>query len=187
MDDSDNTILVESSVSLGSHQPMVVQSYQGNTVTMSAEAAKQRAIAILVAIAYADTEAAIFTTMAGLSTGKGFKQPAQKDLRMAAQFVQIMRSSRSAFPPGISAIFGYKARKPLVILEWDDVKIQLELHTALHHANALLQASEAAQTDSFLYQFASSQLGLEHEEIQVLVKEFMLHRERTRVEATFES
>jgi len=56
---------VESSVSSGSYQPMVIQTYGDNTVSMSAESARARAIAIFQAIAYADSLAIIFKTLVG--------------------------------------------------------------------------------------------------------------------------
>jgi hypothetical protein len=163
----DKTLLVESSVSSGSYQPIVVQTYGDNVVTMSAEAAKIRAIAILQAIAYADSEAVFFKTLTGLSSSKGFGKIPPKDLKMAVTMLQMIRDNRQDLPTGISAIFGFNTQKPLVVLEWDDVKIQMELDTALHHASCLLEAAEAAQSDSFLYQFVTSNFDVEHEEVAV--------------------
>jgi hypothetical protein len=178
---------VESSVSSGSYQPMVIQVYGDNVVTMSAEAAKIRAIAILQAIAYADSEAVLFKTLTGLSSSKGFGKIPPKDLKMAVTMLQMIRDNRQKLPAGISAIFGFNTQKPLVVLEWDEVKIQMEVDTALHHASCLLEASEAAQSDSFLYQFVTSNFDVEHEEVVVLMKDFALHRQRTRLESVIES
>lgn len=82
---------VESSVSSGSYQPIVVQTYGDNIVTMSAESAKTRAIAILQAIAYADSESVLFKTLTGLSSNKGFGKIPPKDLKMAVSLLQLNR------------------------------------------------------------------------------------------------
>jgi hypothetical protein len=184
---SDEKILhVESSVSSGSYQPIVIQTYGDNTVTMSAESAKARAIAILQAIAYADSEAVLFKTLTGLSPNKGFGKIPPKDIKMAAAMLQMTRENRQQLPAGISAIFGFNTQKPLVVLEWDDIKIQMEIDTALHHATCLLESAEAAQSDSFLYQFVTSNFDCEYEEVAVLMKDFALHRQRTRLESVIE-
>lgn len=171
---------VESSVSSGSYQPIVIQTYGDNVVTMSTEAAKTRAIA------YADSEAVLFKTLTGLSASKGFGKIPPKDLKMAVAMLQMTRDNRQQLPSGISAIFGFNTQKPLVVLEWDDIKIQMEVDTALHHAICLLEASEAAQSDSFLYQFVTSNFKVEYEEVAVLMKNFALHRQRTRLESVIE-
>jgi hypothetical protein len=174
---------VESSVSPGSYQPIVVQTYGDNTVTMSTETAKKRAIAILQAIAYADSEAVVFKTLTGLSSTKGFGKVPPKDLKVGTQLLQIIRDNRQKLPQGISAIFGYNTRQPLVVLEWDDVKIQISLDTALHHATCLLEAAEAAQSDSFLYQFCINNFDCSFEQVAILIQEFALNRRRTQLEA----
>lgn len=178
-------ILVESSVSPGSFQPVVIQTYGKNVITFSAEVAKQRAIAILQAIAYADSEGVIFKTLGGLSA-KGFGKPRQKDLEMATQLVRVIRENRNPLPQGVNAIFGFKTQQPLIDLEWDDIKISLRLDEALHHATVLLEAAEAAQSDSFLYQFVTANFEVDYEQIKSLVQEFALHRQRTRLESVME-
>jgi len=94
----------------------------------------------------------------------------------------MLRENRQQLPKEIHAIFGVNSQKPLIVLEWDDVKIQMHIDTALHHATCLLEASSSAQTDSFLYQFLSSNFQLEVEQIEGLIKEFSLHRARLRLE-----
>jgi hypothetical protein len=174
-------IRVKSSVSPGNYQPVVVQTYGDNVVTMSAEVARDRAIAIFQAIAYADSEGVIFKTFAP-AIAKGFGKPS-KDMQVVLDMVRLIRQNRHPLPQGINAIFGFNTQQPLVDLEWDDIKISLRLDEALHHATCLLEVAEAAQSDSFLYQFCINNFDCSFEQVAILIQEFALHRQRTQLEA----
>ncbi|QLE46410.1 hypothetical protein FD723_40065 (plasmid) [Nostoc sp. C052] len=175
-------IRLVSSVSPGSWQPTVLQSYGENTITMSAEVARKRAIAVLQAIAYADSESTIFKSLANVGHG-GFGKPPQKNLKMACQLVQIMRENRQALPEGIDAFFGDQTQQATVALRWDGIEILLSLDEAYHHATSLLEVAESAESDAFFYKFLSSDLGLEPQVVQNLLNQFCSQRERTRLEA----
>lgn len=183
--DEEKSIRLVSSVSPGSWQPVVLQFYGENTITMSAEVARKRAIAILQAIAYADSESTIFKSLAGLGHG-GFGKPPEKTVKMARQLVEIMRHNRQILPEGIDAFFGDRTQQAIVALRWDDIEILLPLDDAYHHATGLLEVAESAESDGFFYKFLSSNLDLEPQIVQQLLNEFSSHRERTRLEAMIE-
>jgi hypothetical protein len=181
----EKSLSIVSSVSPGSWQPMVLQFYGQNTVTMSAEVARKRAIAILQAIAYADSEATVFKAIAGVGH-QGFGKIPQKSLKAATQIVEIMRQHRQALSEGIDVFFGYNTRQGIVKLFWDDIEIQFSLDDAYRHATLLLEVAEAAESDSFFYKFLTSKLDIEPEVVQHLMDEFFSHREKTRLEAIAE-
>lgn len=109
---------------------------------------RNRALGIIRASAYAESEGAVFESIAG--KGKGFGL-SQKDLRLATKFLQLVREQREPLPPGINAIFGFNTKKPLVDLIFADRTISLSVDDARTHALRLLEASEAATTDQFLF------------------------------------
>ncbi|MBO3459935.1 hypothetical protein G7B40_040115 [Aetokthonos hydrillicola Thurmond2011] len=179
-----DTIYVESTVSSGSQQPNVLQRYRDSEVMFTAEQARERGAAILRAAAYAETEAAVFKTLIGINPkSKGFGEIPKKDLEMAAMMLQLVRDQREPLPQGIDCIFGFNTQKPIVVLEWNEVKLQLDLPEARHHALALLAAADAADSDAFLYQFMTGATDMELEEVGVLIQQFALYRQRRQLES----
>lgn len=182
-------ISVKSAVSTETYRPMVVQTYRDNVITFSAEAARNRAIAILQAIAYADTEAVVFETISnslGAENEGSEEQTAGGSMSLAVLFVRVIREKRQELPPGIRVMFGVGSSAPLVVLEWQEIEVQLGLDMALLYADELLKASAMAQSSSYLYQFVSENFNLGREQIAEMVKEFRLKRYRHKLESALD-
>ena len=151
-------IYVESTVSAINHEPNILISWGGSTGILSATDTRKRAFALISTIAMAQTEGGIFKTLAPDMKPKGFgklKLSQQED--MAVKVLHLIRDVRAPLPPDIEPIFGYNTQKPLIKYRWGNREGTLELDTAKHHAQALLEAAEAAETDSFFYKFCREQ------------------------------
>jgi|GEM_PF-6958523 len=181
-DPDPNIIHVESTVSRGSQKPGVLQRCRGEEIIFTAQQARERGAAILRAAAHAETEAAVFRALIGLDA-KGFGSIPKKTLKMAAMMLQRVRNQQEPLPKGINGIFGFHSQSPIVVLEWNNIKLQLDLEPARHHALALMNAADASDSDAFLYQFMINELDMKAEEVEVLVQQFMLYQQRKWLEA----
>lgn len=177
----EENILVESTVSAASSIPQVLISYRGKQITMLPGTARQRAIAIFSAAAYAEAEAAVFTS---LVKTKGFGKPSQRDLQMAGMMLQLVRQQRQPLPEGVDAIFGFKTQQPIVVLSYPGLeKVQLDPSSSRHHATCLLEAVEASKFDAFWYKFSEDNLTLNKDETSMLIAEYKDYKEKFELES----
>ena len=178
-------ILVSTHFSKQKNQIIIREEYDNETAEHSALEARKRALGIVRASAYAESEASIFKALTGLDR-KGFGQIPKKTIEMAAMTLQLVRNERLALLPGINAIFGFETKQPLVEINIGSRRLTLYLDEAKSHAINLLQAAEAADTDMFLANIA----GEDEEGRQVyamLTEELKLYRQQSWLEDLFDS
>lgn len=182
MSQNSDTLHVESTVSAIMNEPSVLISWGDSTGVISATDARKRAFALITAIAIAQTEGGIFKTLAPDIKPKGFgKVTLTKQEDMAVKVLHLIRDVRVPLPPDIEPTFGYNTQQPLVKYKWGNQEGMLELDTAKHHAQVLLEVAEAAQTDSFFYKFCDSQ-NLDKQVAVDILKEFALFRQQNWLE-----
>lgn len=85
-------------------------------------------------------------------------------------------------PPDIvvSSLVGYQTGKPIVQIEWGEMKGQLTADEARAHALRVLQSADAAESDLFIWEFATSTVGVTVEGATKLMAEFRRFREEHR-------
>lgn len=59
----------------------------------------------------------------------------------------------------VKSLVGYHSGEPLVEFEWGEKKGQLTSTEARAHALKILEAADAAESDLFLWEFATSTIG----------------------------
>jgi len=174
---------------LPDHYPLVYWSYQGKEGTLSISEARAKARAILSAAAIAESEAAIIDGMRSVgSKPKGFgARQKREDEAMLANLLLLVRNFRPPLPDGLEVIYGRNTKQPLLVLSesWYGTKIQFPPDLAVGHAMQLLGAAEAGQSDAFLYHFMGDQIGIETHEVQPMIREFSLFRQRNQLEDLF--
>lgn len=107
--------------------------------------AKNRALAIMQACAYAESEAIVVKSLVSNKIDLG-----HFDLKPMQDLLLLIRKNRQPLREGIAAIYGFRTQKPLVNLTFSSGIISLHVDDARRHANILLEASEAALSDQFL-------------------------------------
>ncbi|HYX18338.1 MAG TPA: hypothetical protein VE944_29025 [Nostoc sp.] len=173
---------VESYINPETFKPEVKIEYKGKQLFVTATDATKKAIAIINAAAYAESEGALFKALAP-DIPKGFGKPS-KDVQMAVAALRLVREKRQPLPVDVNAIFGFNTQKPLVEIDYQEFKTTLDLDDARNHAAVLLQASEAARFDAFWFKFGK-ELSMSEGEIQSVINEYRVYKERYYVEALF--
>jgi hypothetical protein len=84
----------------------------------------------------------------------------------------------------ITSLVGYKTGQPIVQLEWGDKKAQLTAEEARAHAFRVLECADAAESDLFLWEFATTTIGVTTDGAAKLMQEFREFRERRRPDAS---
>lgn len=178
-----DTIVVYSTVSPIALEPNVLIKWGESSGIITATDVRRRAFALISAIAMATTEGGIFKTLVPPTLkSKGFgNAKLTADEKMAVGLLQLIRDARAPLPPDIEPIFGHNTHSPLIKYRWGNEEGTWELDTARHHAQALLEVAEAAETDSFLYKF-SDKVGLEKKEMAFILAEFALFRQQNWLE-----
>jgi hypothetical protein len=154
---------------------MVCELWLEVCATYSPQQARSRALNILRAAAYAESEASIFRAISGIGH-KGFWKIPNDRIKTAVATLQLVRKQRLPLPDDIQGIFGFNTQLPLVNLVWKDAQLSLHLDEAKKHAITLLECAESVETDGFLMQH------LEHEDWQILMDEYRLHRQKSWLE-----
>ncbi|QKQ75653.1 hypothetical protein [Nostoc sp. TCL240-02] len=173
---------VESYLDPETFEPLVKIEFNGKKLLITSTAATQKAIAIINAAAYAESEGALFKALAP-DIPKGFGKPS-KDVQMAVAVLKLVREKRQPLPVDVNAIFGFNTQKPLIQIDYQEFKTTLHLDEARNHAAVLLQASEAARFDAFWFKFGK-ELNMTEGEIQAVINEYRVYKERYSVEALF--
>ncbi|MBW4598994.1 MAG: hypothetical protein KME29_05100 [Calothrix sp. FI2-JRJ7] len=156
---------------------VVAESWKDVCAIYTPQKARSRALNILRAAAYAESEASIFKAITGVGQHKGFGEISKKALSTAVEALEIIRKERLPLPEDIRAIFGFNTKLPLVDLTWKKGhKISLRLGEAKKHAISLLECAESVETDSFLLKH------LERDDWQYLMDEFRLERQKSWTE-----
>lgn len=182
MTEDSDTIHVESTVSPISLEPNVMIKWRESSGIITATDCRKRAFALISAIAMAQAEGGIFKTLAPDMKPKGFGQvKLSKQEDMAVKVLHLIRDVRAPLPSDIEPIFGYNTQQPLIKYRWGSQEGTLELDTAKHHAQVLLEVAEAAETDSFMYKF-SDRIGLDKQEMSFILAEFALFRQQNWLE-----
>lgn len=174
-------LYVESHIDPETLKPVIKITYIGKQLFITATDATRKAIAIINAAAYAESEGALFKALAP-DIPKGFGKPS-KDVQMAVA-LRLVREKRQPLPTDVNPIFGFNTQKPLVEIDYQEFKTTLYLDDARNHAAVLLQASEAARFDAFWFKFGK-ELSMSEGEIQDVISEYRLYKERYSVEALF--
>lgn len=183
IEENSDTIHVESTVSTANLEPNVLIRWGEASGVITATDCRKRAFALISAIAMAQTEGGIFKTLAPPTLkSKGFgRVKLDKEEKLAVGLLQLIRDVRAPLPPDIEPIFGHNTQKPLIKYRWGSAEGTLEMDTAKHHAQILLEVAEAAETDSFMYKF-SDKVGLEKKEMAFILQEFALFRQQNWLE-----
>lgn len=175
-------IHVESTVSAVNTEPCILIRWGEAEGMLTALEARLRAIAILKAATIAEYEARIFDALnAKQKRGFGKFSPS----RGAIEILRFIRSCRPELPKDVEPIFGYNTQEPLVDLRWGSKRATLRLEEVRHHAQALLEASEAADSDAFFYSFFAEETDIKKETVASLIKEFALWRQRNQLKNLF--
>ena len=177
----DSTIYVHSTVS-DQNLPLILVQYQNVEGTLTIKDARERAIALIRAVTITQIAGNLFKVLK--PEKKAFGKPKKKDEEMFGAFVYFVRSARPKLNSDIEPIFGLKTQKPLINYKILNQKIQLEIESALHHAQALLVVAEAAEGDAFMYSL-SDRFNISKEEIAFILKEFAKYRQINRLENLF--
>ncbi|MEH1822145.1 MAG: hypothetical protein V7L31_24230 [Nostoc sp.] len=175
-------LYVESHIDPETLKPVIKITYIGKQLFITATDATRKAIAIINAAAYAESEGALFKALAP-DVPKGFGKPS-KDVQMAIMALRLVREKRQPLPADVNAIFGFNTQQPLVEIDYQQFKTTLYLDDARNHAAVLLQASEAARFDAFWFKFGK-ELSMNESEIQGVINEYRVYKERYSIEDLF--
>lgn len=178
-----DTIYVESTVSPLNLEPRVLIRWQGNEGILTSTEARKRAIALIQAVAMAATEGGIFKVLTpDIKPSKGFgKVKPRTEEMIAVGVLRLLREVREPLPADIDPIFGYNTHKPLIKYCWGDHVGTLELDTAKHHAQALLEVAEGAETDSFFFKFCFKH-DMDKQVAEDILSELRLFRQQSWLE-----
>lgn len=83
------------------------------------------------------------------------------------------------------SINGARTREPLVQVTYKDETFILRTDEARNHANALLEAAEAAETDAFLFEFVKDELKQDNETAGTILVSFREWRVEKERQATY--
>lgn len=182
MNQESENLYVESYIDPETLKPVVKIESNDKQLFITATDATRKAIAIINAAAYAESEGALFKALAP-DAPKGFGKP-NKDVQMAVAALRLVREKRQPLPDGVNAIFGFNTQKPLVEIDYQKFKTTLYLDDARNHAAVLLQAAEAARFDAFWFKFGK-ELSMSEAEIQGVINEYRVYKERYQIENLF--
>jgi hypothetical protein len=77
----------------------------------------------------------------------------------------------------ITSLVGKQTGLPLIQLKWGELVGQLTSHEAREHAYRILQAADAAESDLFLWEFATKKINVNPEAAAKVIAEFRTFRE----------
>ena len=182
----DNSINV-SNIRSGKDGFVVLISYQESKELLDVLAARKRAIALIRATEIASSEVRI---LKGLNPNfnpriQGFgKVKLTKDDEMSMGLLALMRDTRPPLPENINPIFGFKTKLPLVEYFIDGTKLSLQIDEVQDHAQRLLEASEACESDKF-FDYFGDRIGLDPKLVASLLAEFSRFRKKNNLENLF--
>lgn len=156
---------------------------------MGLNLARDRAKTLFEAAAVAEAEAIVFKTFVGLEMAASGKQKGfgtYKPSPFPVEVMKLLRAQRPKLPEDVEIIFGLQSKLPIVNLYWYQQKTQLELDEVRTHANQLLLAAEAAESDGFFYNFLHTRLDIPLKEAYGLIQEFGQYRDRRRLDELFQ-
>lgn len=76
-----------------------------------------------------------------------------------------------ADPPEIliESAFGFRTRKPFVVLRWGEMRGQLTPAAARQHALRIMEAADAAESDALLVRFLQQRVGIQEDEKAIAI------------------
>ena len=80
----------------------------------------------------------------------------------------------------VESLVGYKTGQPLVQFTWGNKQAQLTAAEARLHAFRILECADAAETDLFLWRFATSTIGVNAGGAAKFIVEFREFRKELR-------
>lgn len=179
--------IIDPETKLGS----IWETYKDIKTELTPDAARTRAQQIFSAAGVGEACAGIMKLMVFERQNKGgFSKPSKAEVERTAteagKFVSLVRREVTSVPPGIELAYGFKLdiQKviPVIVFSWEKTSVRLELDQAREHAKHLLGMAEAIQTDNFLHDFLGNQVGMEFAEVQDILHEFSLFRQRGKLE-----
>jgi hypothetical protein len=182
----ESTISVRSAVTINNNDPLVYMIWQDVEGTLTASDARARGMALIEAIAIAKNEENIVKILAPESKprkGFGDVNPTKNEV-MTAHLIQMLREKQAFIHPDIKPIYGVVNQKGAVYYSWRSVTELLDLNDAKHHATTLIEAAEAAENDSFFYQFFEDKLQLNKEFIEELIQDYKVFKQQQYLENT---
>jgi hypothetical protein len=168
---NDDSIQVEATIDDDGF-PSVAVAFEGHVEIKTVAVIRDFAFALFNAAAIAENEAAVYFGMKDLEKPQGFSKPKSDPVSLTA--LRLVRSFRPEFTDGIQVILGFNSREPIVSFPWPSRNngLQFDLTGIRTHANQLIQAAEAAETDSFLRHFMQWKIESTPDEAQAMVMEF---------------
>ena len=173
-------IQVSSTVSPENRDPLVLIKWGESKGIITSIDARSRGISLIQAVAIAKCEETIFHTLAkDAKPYKGFgKYKPTKDQQMAANLVFMLRDKHNFTHTDIQPIYGNKHQTGLIKYKWGTCDGLLDLTEATDHATGLIKAAEAAENDSFFFQFFEKNKIADRGEVQGLVNEYRLFKQQ---------
>jgi hypothetical protein len=178
------SISVRSAVTINNREPLVFMTWQGVEGTLSSTQARTRGLALLRAVAIAQTEEVIFKTLAPEAKRyKGFGEyKPTKDEIMSARLLELLRENQDFNHPDIKPIYGTIAQKGLISYRWSTIEKILTQEEAQEHAAILIETAEAAENDSFFYRFFEEKLQFESEFVEDIIRDYQLFKQQKYLE-----
>lgn len=193
-------LLVESRTT-PDQQPLVVVSYQGVSYEATPTSARIRAHALLQASGLVKAYTGLIKVLEGTAKStraQGFKrkvaQPTRPEDLMNdkhVQLISLIQQEVGPLPEGVFVMLGYSSKnldklpKRIVGMTLGETEIRLDADIAEAHASILLEAAEAAETDSFFYKFLLQDVGANLEEAVQEINAFRMFRDQNRLEDLF--
>lgn len=157
-------------------QPLVKIEYLEQEIEVQPNQAAYYGISILTAIGHAQSELSVVRSVNKLMLKEGIDEESGK--LIGVLIAQIREDRAGLISPEISAMVGYMTGLPLVVINYPGFpELQLRLEEAAHHAQALLQASESAVFDGFMYKFGTNVLCISLTDVEGILKSMMEYRE----------
>lgn len=167
---------------------VILVTYQKEKELLSVLDAKRRAIALIRASEIAVTEVRIIKSLNPKfdPRPKGFSKKVRmtKDDEMSLGLLKLMRDSRPKLPDNIKPIFGFETLLPLVNYVIGKSQLCFTIAEIQDHAQSLLEAAEACETDKF-FDYFGDLADLDRETVSILLSEFAKFRRKNRLENLF--
>lgn len=155
---------------------------------LSVTEARELAKSIFLAVAYAETDAALFAEK--LPDKVGFKINPKESFesgRKTSKQLEKVRSLRRPLFGGVKPVLGANTRRPLVEVPIGSVVSKIEIEKATLIAQWILEAAEAGEYDVLFRRFMVNRIDVDADAIGFILQDFQLYRNQNRLEETLQS
>lgn len=163
------------------NRPLIFWGYMKKHGTITVQQARDRALLLYKITAIAETEVLVAEKMAK-DINSTDKNPSKDFEERFYQCLQMTCSARPELPDGITIAFHTKTKQPLIDMDWYGSSILQDVDTIRDHANCLIQVAESAQSDRWFYSFLGNTMGLQIDEVKMLLADFAKWRQTQELE-----